>query len=195
MSDATSDLGPHVLEVLIGQMRSIKRQGERAYGQLGDDDFFVRLGGDSNSAWVIIKHMAGNMRSRWTDFLTTDGEKLDRARDTEFVEDHVSREQIEQTWQGGWGRLFETLESLTPADLTRNVVMRGKSMTAMSAIVGQLSHYAYHVGQIVTLAKHILGDRWVEGSIPRGRSEQYNREHWGNDPAGCHQDTSGRMMK
>ncbi|MCI0366146.1 MAG: DUF1572 domain-containing protein, partial [Phycisphaerales bacterium] len=124
------------------------------------------------------KHMAGNMLSRWTDFLTTDGEKPWRNRDSEFIDDSKSRREIDEYWQRGWQCLFVTLDSLKPQDLTRTILIRGEPHTVIKAIDRQLSHYGYHVGQIVLIARVLAKDNWTTLTIPRGGSHQYNQRIW-----------------
>jgi hypothetical protein len=148
---------------------------ERAFEQLEDEDFFFRLNPRQNSIHVIVKHLAGNMRSRWTDFLTTDGEKADRDRESEFVEDVVPREQIMASWEKGWATVFAALAPLGDADLARTVRIRGEPLSAADAVVRQVEHYGYHVGQIVLIAKHLRGDKWKYLTIPPGGSAAFNR--------------------
>jgi uncharacterized protein DUF1572 len=157
---------------------AIRRKAERALAQVDDAQFFTALDPESNSLALIVKHLAGNLRSRWTDFLTTDGEKPDRARDTEFEHDAASdtRESLRRRWDAGWAALFGALDSLTPADLGRDVTIRSEPLSVFHAIERQKEHYAYHVGQIVFLAKHLAGPTWTSLSVPRGRSEQFHAE-------------------
>jgi hypothetical protein len=122
-----------------------------------------------------VKHMAGNMRSRWTDFLTTDGEKPSRDRDSEFVDPPATRQALLADWENGWSRLFSAIEPLTDADLGRTITIRGEAHSVMQAINRQLAHYPHHVGQIVLLAKHFAGERWQSLSVPRNRSAEFNR--------------------
>lgn len=144
-------------------------------GQVSDDDFFAALDAESNSIALILKHMAGNMRSRWTHFLTTDGEKPDRERDREFVQEGTdTRQSILLQWQEGWACTFATIHKLQPDDFTRVVTIRGEPHTVLEAVNRQLTHYAYHVGQIVLLAKHYAGEEWQSLSIPRGRSGDFD---------------------
>jgi hypothetical protein len=171
----TDKLGQHVLDTTRKDFLSLKTLGERAFAQLADADFFWRLDNDANSIYVIIKHLAGNMVSRWTDLLTSDGEKPDRDRDGEFVEQVVPRAEIMAAWERGWSCLFDALGRLSGSDLMRTVYIRREPHTVLEAILRQLSHYAYHVGQIITLAKHIKGENWQCLSIPRGQSRQFNQ--------------------
>jgi hypothetical protein len=143
---------------------------EKAFAQLKDEEFFLALDEEANSIGVIIKHMSGNMRSRWTDFLTSDGEKPDRNRDAEFVlADETSRDGLMEQWEEGWGRVFNAIGPLQPEDLGRKVFIRGEEHSVIEAINRQLTHYAYHTGQIVFLAKHIRSVDWKSLSIPRKR--------------------------
>src|SRR6185369_16824417 len=133
------------------------------------------LDGEMNSIGLIVKHMAGNMRSRWRDFLTTDGEKPDRNRDSEFVDPPATREQLRALWDAGWKYLFTALEPLTEADLGRTVTIRGEAHSVMQAVNRQLAHYPYHCGQIVMLAKHFRGEKWKSLSVPKNKSGEFNR--------------------
>ena len=146
----------------ISQLRGLKKLAEKALAQVSDADFFATLDPESNSVALIVKHLAGNMRSRWIDFLESDGEKPDRHRDSEF------------RWQEAWKVLFEALEPLLADDLGREVVIRGETHSVLKAINRQMTHYAYHVGQLVFLAKHLAAGRWKSLSIPRGKSEEFN---------------------
>ena len=153
------------------QFEKMKRLAEGALAQVGDDQLNVALDAESNSLAVIAKHVAGNLRSRFTDFLTTDGEKPDRNRDGEFeIEGSVARQTLMEDWERGWQVLFGALEALTTADLRREVVIRGERHTVVQALNRQLAHHSYHVGQIVFLAKHLQSDRWKTLSLPRRRS-------------------------
>ena len=152
-----------------------RRLAERAVAHVAESRWFERIDPEANSVALVMKHMAGNLRSRWTDFLTTDGEKADRARDTEF-EDEAADDPaaIRARWDDGWARLFAAIDPLGPADLARTVTIRGEPHTVMQAIQRQLTHYAYHVGQIVFIAKHLAGPGWASLSIPRGRSAGFD---------------------
>src|SRR6476661_2609891 len=140
--------------------RTYKRLAERAMEQVGDEQLFATLDGEMNSIAIVVKHMAGNMRSRWTDFLTSDGEKPDRNRDSEFVDPPATREALMRTWEEGWAHVFRALEPLSEADLGRTVTIRGEPHSVMQAINRQVAHYPYHVGQIVLLAKHYASGQW-----------------------------------
>lgn len=162
------------LEDAIRSFRSYKRLAERALEQVGDDEFFGQIDEESNSIAVIVKHIAGNQRSRWRDFLTSDGEKPDRHRDTEFELIEDTRESLMAFWESGWQTLFEALESLTPEDLERTVTIRGEPHTVVEAMNRQLTHYPYHIGQLVFLAKHLKASEWKTLSVPRNRSAEFN---------------------
>jgi uncharacterized damage-inducible protein DinB len=148
--------------------QTYKDLGEKAIAQITDDHMLHSSPNDEvNSIAVIVKHMSGNMRSRWTDFLTSDGEKEWRDRDAEFVDDLTSRDQIHDAWEQGWQVLFTALRQLTAEDLTKTIYIRKKPVSVVNAILRQVSHYAYHVGQIVHIAKELQSDNWVSLSIPR----------------------------
>ena len=155
--------------------RQYRGMAERAMGQVSDEQLFALLDDDANSIAIIVKHMAGNMRSRWTDFLTSDGEKPDRNRDTEFVNPPATREALLDLWNDGWQRVFSALEPLTDADLGRTVTIRGERHSVMQAINRQMAHYASHCGQIILLAKHFRGANWKSLTIPKGRSADFNQ--------------------
>jgi len=164
------------LEDALAVFRYYKQLAERAMAQVGDEHLFAALDAEANSIAIIVKHMTGNMRSRWTDFLTTDGEKPDRNRDSEFVDPPVTRAALLSEWENGWARVFAALEPLIDADLARTVTIRGEPHSVMQAINRQLAHYPHHVGQIVLLAKHFAGDRWQSLSVPRNRSAEFNQK-------------------
>ena len=159
----------------LKSFRAYKKLAEKAIAQLSDEEFFVTLDEESNSVAVIMKHMAGNMFSRWTDFLTSDGEKPNRNRDMEFViEPQTTKDQVIDYWERGWECVFEALEPLRPEDFDKKVMIRGEEHTIVQAINRQMTHYAYHVGQIVFLAKHFRSAEWKSLSIPRNRSAEFN---------------------
>ena len=152
------------------QFRKLKKLAEDALAQVKDEELNLTLDAESNSLAVIMKHMAGNLRSRFTDFLTTDGEKPDRNRDGEFeIEGNPGRATAFADWESGWTRLFETLNALTPADLLKDVHVRGERLSVIQALDRQMTHHAYHVGQIVFLAKHLRSADWKNLSMPRRR--------------------------
>jgi hypothetical protein len=159
----------------VHQLRGLKKVADRALAQTAPADFFATLDEESNSIALIVKHLAGNMRSRWSDFFTSDGEKEDRRRDSEFVvEPGDTRESLERRWNEGWDLLFSAIEPLAAEDLRRTVMIRSEPHSVLKAINRQVAHYAYHVGQLVFLAKHFAGSRWESLSIPRGKSEEFN---------------------
>lgn len=161
----------------IGLFHYYKKLGERAMAQCPEEELFVTLDAESNSIAILVKHMAGNMRSRWQDFLTTDGEKPDRNRDTEFENPPRTRAELMEKWERGWKYVFDALEPLSEADLTRTVTIRTEPHSVMQAISRQLAHYAHHVGQILFLAKHLTftkTGKWESLSVPRGKSAEMN---------------------
>jgi hypothetical protein len=162
------------LEDSITLFHYYRNLGERAIEQLTDEQLYTALDPEMNSIAVIVKHIAGNMASRWTDFLTSDGEKPDRNRDTEFEDPPPSREALMELWNRGWASVFAALEPLTDADLNRVVAIRSEAHSVTQAISRQLAHYAYHVGQIVFLAKHFQSEQWKSLTIPRGQSRSFN---------------------
>jgi hypothetical protein len=157
------------LKDALAVFRQYKKLAERAMEQVSDEELTTVLDGEMNSIALVVKHMAGNMRSRWTDFLTADGEKPDRNRDSEFVDPPATREALMAVWEDGWSRVWAALEPLTDADLGRTVTIRGEAHSVMQATQRQIAHYAYHVGQIVLLAKHFRSDSWRSLSMPRKR--------------------------
>lgn len=159
----------------IEAFRGYKKLAERAIDQVSDDEFFRTIDPESNSIALTVKHIAGNLHSRWTDFLTSDGEKPDRNRDTEFEIIGDSREGLMAYWESSWETLFDSVGSLKIKDFTREVAIRGESHTVVEAINRQLTHYAYHVGQIVFLAKHLRGAEWKTLSVPKNRSAEFNQ--------------------
>jgi uncharacterized damage-inducible protein DinB len=170
-------LSTSYLQDSIGLFRYYKKLGDRAMAQCPDEALFLTLDAESNSIAIIVKHMAGNMRSRWLDFLTTDGEKPDRNRDTEFETPPATRTQLMEQWERGWKYVFDALEPLTEADLTRTVTIRTEPHSVMQAINRQVAHYAHHVGQILFLAKHLTytkTGKWESLSVPRGKSADMN---------------------
>jgi Protein of unknown function (DUF1572) len=159
----------------LAVLRQYKGLAEKAMAQISDEDFFRLIDPDANSVAIIVKHMAGNMRSRWTDFLITDGEKPNRRRDSEFEMDpNASREQIMQLWQQGWQIVFDALTPLSNADLERRVLIRTEPHSVMQAINRQVAHYANHIGQIILLAKHFRGAEFQTVSIPKKKSGAFN---------------------
>ena len=162
------------LEDSLGVFRYYKKLAEEAMGQLTDEQLRCTLDPEMNSVAILVKHMVGNMRSRWSDFLTTDGEKPERNRDAEFEVPPEGREALMELWESGWATVFGALEPLTEADLSRTVTIRGEAHSVMQAINRQLAHYPYHCGQIVFLAKHLKHSDWRCLSVPRGKSQEFN---------------------
>ena len=173
MSDQS--IGQHYLADALHTFRDYKKIAERAFAQTSDEDFFRQIDPESNSIAVIVKHMAGNMLSRWTDFLTTDGEKPNRDRDMEFeMLPDTTKADMLAFWEKGWAAVFAAIEPLSADDLMRVVKIRGQDHTVVQAINRQISHYANHVGQIVYLGKHFKGGEWQTLSVPRNRSAEFN---------------------
>ena len=162
------------LQSAIKQFQYYKLLGEKTFDQLNEEKLFWQYNNESNSIYVIVKHLNGNMLSRWTDFLTSDGEKEWRKRDNEFENDNPSKQQLLQLWNDGWNCLFNTLDSLTTDDLEKTIYIRNQGQTVVEAINRQLCHYSYHVGQIVFLGKMICNEDWKSLSIPKNQSQQYN---------------------
>ena len=163
----------------IDLFRFYKRMAERAMEQCPDEYLFAQLDPESNSIAVIVKHLSGNMRSRWRNFLTTDGEKPDRNRDSEFEDAPKNRDELMALWGGGWKYVFDALEPLTDADVTKTVTIRGEPHSVMQAINRQMAHYSSHIGQILFAAKHFTAARtgkWDSLSVPRGKSQQFNAD-------------------
>jgi hypothetical protein len=173
---ATTDLATHYLDEARRQFRGNKRLAEAAIEQLKDEELFFTLDPESNSIAILVKHLAGNMGSRFTDFLTTDGEKPERFRDQEFeLNAATTRADVMRWWEEGWARVFAAIEELKPEDVMRTVTIRGEPHTVLQAINRQIAHYASHSGQIILLAKHLRSKQWKTLSIPRGKSEDYKR--------------------
>jgi uncharacterized protein DUF1572 len=169
-----TDIASHYLEEIRRQLRGHKRMGETAIAQLDDADLFTLIDSESNSVAILIKHIAGNARSRFTDFLTSDGEKPDRFRDNEFeISAVTTRDEVMRWWEEGWSHVLSAIDSLKPEDLTRTVTIRQEPHTVLQALNRALAHYAQHIGQIVFLAKHLRAEEWDTLSIPRGKSEEY----------------------
>lgn len=159
----------------LRSFRNYKKMAERAIEQVSDEEFFAQIDADANSIALVVKHIAGNLRSRWTDFLTSDGEKDFRKRDTEFELIGDTRESLMHFWEAGWKTLFDAVEPLTADDFSRVVTIRGEPHTVIEAINRQLTHYTYHIGQIVLLAKHFRSAEWKTLSVPKGRSAEFNQ--------------------
>ena len=169
------NIAEHYLDEARRGFRGHKRLAEGAMAQVSDQEFFAQLDPEANSIALVVKHMTGNMRSRWTDFLTSDGEKTDRKRDTEFEFDaqRDTRADLMRRWEEMWELVLDTVTALKPDDVLSTITIRGQDHTVLQAINRQLAHYAYHVGQIVLLAKHARGAQWKSLSIPRGQSETF----------------------
>jgi hypothetical protein len=169
-----NELASHYLEEIRRQLRGHKRMAESAIAQLTDEDLFRQIDPEANSVAILIKHIAGNARSRFADFLTSDGEKPDRFRDREFeITSRSTRDEVMRWWEEGWSYVFGALDSLKPEDVQRTVTIRQEPHTVMQALNRALAHYAQHIGQIVFLAKHLRGAQWQTLSVPRGKSEEY----------------------
>lgn len=164
------------MEDVRAVFRQSKKLADGAIAQVAEADLARTLDPEMNSIAIVMKHMAGNMLSRWTDFLTTDGEKPNRNRDDEFENPPATRAELLAYWERGWDCLFDALDLLTDADLARTITIRGEAHSVMQAINRQVAHYSYHIGQIVLLAKHFKSEDWKSLSVPRGKSEEFNRK-------------------
>ena len=169
-------LGEEFLKSAVKRLSYYKELGDKTFSQLNESDFHFQLNENCNSIAFIIQHMAGNMLSRWTDFLTSDGEKEWRNRDIEFEEQHLKKQQLIDYWQKGWDCCIGTLNTLTSDDLLKTIYIRSEGLLAMDAINRQLAHYPYHVGQIIHLAKTITNENWQQLSIAKGHSKQFNQQ-------------------
>jgi hypothetical protein len=179
MTDAS--LGTIFLESAIAVFEKHKHWADQAIEQLSDENLHRPLDENSNSVAVIMKHVAGNLMSRWTDCLTTDGEKPWRNRDQEFLDDFTNRQEVLAFWEQGWRCLFASLGSLSPEDLLKTITVRGEPHSVLLAIERSLAHCSYHVGQILMLARHWSGDEWRTITIPRGQSADFNQKVWGSE--------------
>jgi Protein of unknown function (DUF1572) len=168
------------LSAIINALEANKRLADRAVQQVPDEKLHIALDANTNSIAVIMKHVAGNLLSRWTDFLTSDGEKPERNRDNEFVDTLRSRAEIVADWERGWACLLQALKNLSAADLQKTVTIRGEPHSVPLAISRSLGHTCYHIGQIVQLARHHAGDKWNTLTIPKGGSQQFNQANWGD---------------
>jgi hypothetical protein len=173
------DILAEFMSATLNAFEANKRLADRAVAQVADDKLHLALNGHTNSIAVIMKHIAGNLISRWTDFLTTDGEKPGRNRDDEFVDSFTSRAELLGIWERGWTCLQETLKNLKPEDIGKTVLIRGEPHSVPLALERSLGHACYHIGQIVQVARIHAGEQWKTLTIPRGESEQFNRENWG----------------
>lgn len=167
------NLGNEYLKVIQERFSDVKDLGDKTIGQLSEEDIHWMLNKTSNSIAIIVKHLSGNMISRWSNFLTTDGEKSTRNRDQEFEDDLTSKQEMITVWEKGWHTLFDALSRLENRYLLKNITIRGEIHTVLEAIERQMAHYAYHVGQIVYIGKQLKGDDWETLSIPVGKSEEY----------------------
>jgi uncharacterized damage-inducible protein DinB len=172
--EKSNELARHYLETVLATFKKQKSLAEKAFVQLQPEQFHVSLDAESNSLAVIIKHMSGNMRSRWKDFLSSDGEKSDR--DREFTTSSETKEELLKLWEAGWHEVFYALGLLSADDLLKTITIRSQPHTVLQAIERQIDHYAYHVGQIVFLAKHLQSDKWQTLSVARGKSAAFNQE-------------------
>ncbi|MFO0892754.1 MAG: DUF1572 family protein [Isosphaeraceae bacterium] len=178
MNDA-NDVATALIEGALTAFRSSKSLADKAVAQLTDEKLHIALDGNTNSIAVIMKHVAGNLLSRWTDFLTSDGEKPWRDRDGEFIDSLTTRGELLAYWESGWQRLFDSLSALTADDLGKSVTIRGEAHSVPLAIQRSLAHCGYHVGQIVLIARILAGDKWDTLTIPRGASAGFNQRVWG----------------
>jgi hypothetical protein len=176
--DGKMDIGAEILAAAINAFEANKKLADRAVAQVADERLHVALDENTNSIAVIMKHVAGNLTSRWTDFLTSDGEKPGRNRDGEFVDTFGSRAEILECWERGFAVLFGTLKRLTPDDLGKTVTIRGEAHSVPLALARSLGHTCYHIGQIVQVARIHAGEKWNTLTIPRGQSAQFNRKVW-----------------
>jgi hypothetical protein len=176
-------IGEEFLQTVIARVKYYKQLGEKTFEQLEENDFHWQPSSESNSIAVIIQHLTGNMLSRWTNFLSEDGEKEWRQRDDEFEIHGYSKQQLLDTWNKGWDCFLHTLDSLTNDDLLKTIYIRKEPMTAIDAINRQLAHYPYHIGQIVYIGRMIKNENWKNLSIPKGASQQFNQGKQIKDPA------------
>ncbi|HEV3144539.1 MAG TPA: DUF1572 family protein [Gemmataceae bacterium] len=173
------DIAADFMAAIINAFEANKRLADRAIAQVPDDKLHIALDANTNSIAVIMKHVAGNLRSRWTDFLTSDGEKPWRNRDDEFIDTFANRAEVLECWERGWTCLLTALKSLKPEDLAKTVTIRGELHSVPLALERSLGHTCYHIGQIVQVARIHAGDKWNTLTIPRATSEQFNKTHWG----------------
>jgi hypothetical protein len=179
MNAEVAQVGIVVIHSALTAFQSNKGWADKAIAQLSDEQLHIALDPNTSSVAVIMKHVAGNLLSRWTEFLATDGEKPWRNRDDEFVDSLIGRQELLSYWNEGWNRLFETLTSLAPSDLTKSVMIRGEPHTVPLAIHRSLAHCGYHAGQIILISRILAGDQWQTITIPRGGSAAYNQAVWG----------------
>lgn len=179
MTHVPADFARDFIDATVSSYRANKGWADKAVSQVTDDNLRLALDPNTNSIAVIMKHVAGNLLSRWTDFLTTDGEKPSRNRDDEFVDTFANRAEVLAHWESGWQCLFDSLAALTPDDLNKTVTIRGEPHSVPLAMQRSLSHTAYHVGQIILIARVLAGDHWTTITIPRGASTNFNQRVWG----------------
>ena len=170
------NIGKEYVRIVIERFKSVKSLGDQTISQLSEEELHWTYNNESNSVAIIVKHISGNMVSRWTDFLSSDGEKEDRNRDDEFIDDISTESELMSVWEKGWSVLIDTLTGLKQEDLLKTIYIRGESHLVIDAIERQMAHYAYHVGQIVYIGKQLKDNKWNSLSIPRGRSEEYLKE-------------------
>ncbi len=169
-------IATHFLETTIGVFKNYRSLAERSFSQLqSEEEFHFTPDPESNSIALLMKHISGNMISRWTDFLTTDGEKPNRNRDDEFIDKGETKEQLMEKWNTGWEIFFNTLKSLKEEDLLKNITVRGEALTVIQALTRQTAHYSYHIGQIVYIAKHLRSNSWKSLSIPKNQSAAFSK--------------------
>ena len=168
--------GEEYLDTIKEDFKKYKKIAEDTLSQLNEDEIHYRSGEDSNSISILIQHVSGNLVSRFSDFLTADGEKEWRKRDTEFEEQNLSKEKLIEKWNSGWKILFDQLDKLSPEDLTKSILIRNEPHSVIKALNRQAVHYAYHVGQIVFIAKEIKKESWKTLSVAKGKSEEFNRK-------------------
>ena len=178
-TSARDEVAAAVIDGAIATFRANKGWADKAIAQVSDEQLHVALDANTNSIAVIMKHVAGNLLSRWTDFLTSDGEKPWRNRDEEFVDSFTSRDELTAYWNSGWQRVLDSLAALTPGDLAQSVTIRGEPHSVPLAIQRSLGHSCYHVGQIILIARILAGERWNTITIPRGHSASFNQRVWG----------------
>ena len=170
------NIGNEYLKIVIERFKSVKSLGANTISQLSEEEIYWTYNNESNSVAVIVKHLSGNMVSRWTDFLTTDGEKEYRNRDEEFIDDISSKSELTNIWEKGWKTLIDTLTGLSEQDLLKKIYIRGERHFVLEAIERQMAHYAYHVGQMVYIGKQVKENKWESLSIPKGKSEEYLKQ-------------------
>jgi Protein of unknown function (DUF1572) len=170
----TNQIIENYLADAISSFRNYKKLADKSIEQVSDEEFFRLIDAEANSIAIIVKHIAGNLRSRWSEFLTSDGEKADRNRDDEFINNHETRESLLESWEKSWQILFDSIEPLSVEDFAKTVTIRGQKHTICEAINRQMSHYAYHIGQIALLAKHFRSENWQTLSVAKNKSNEFN---------------------